>query len=586
VHAAPDRLGDQQQLDPQLQQRDLQLAHSQQRDLQLAHSKEPAMSITTQALRFALIAAVVCAGSTADAKPRRLVIVDFDGPRQLADAGRSAVLSVLGEYDIVATKRWEQARQAASQQLHGPAQWSKASKQAGVDAVIEGWVQDEGRRKILNVTVRDASTGREFDTLSIRLDARNGMSSEGSRKLKTDLEEVLDWIDAGFNEPPAIIPPINARKIGPSYQVDDGETRVRRRRPIIDDDEDVGEPRRRARRTAEIEDGEDDRAPRAERDDRAPRAERDDRDVRGEATDDRVAEATTETTAETAETSHDATAVEVATAREAKELEAIFPQSSEDRVRILGPKANHVPQRTRRFLIDGGLYLGSRSLVWDTEPDSFVMQYAGVSSKGLAVNAAIYPFPLKQMDGVVSGVGFTGSLHHSVGSTVVFPDVDVVEEYVINQNGWELGAHYRAPLNGMVAIDGGAFYGNQTYQIVDASEAFEVPDTKYSYLGLGAHLDLSITERAMIGFGARYFTVLDAGDLAGVDWFGPADASGLGVHGSFVVPLPASLYVRGELSYQRISLELTGGGIIADEEGISSGTDALIRGHLNVGIAF
>lgn len=551
------------------------------------------MSITTQALRLALTAAVLCAGSSADAKPRRLVIVDFDGPRQLADAGRNAVLSVLGEYDIIATKRWEQARQTASQQLHGPAQWSKASKQAGVDAVIEGWVQDEGRRKILNVTVRDASTGREFDTLSIRLDARNGISTEGSLKLKTDLEEVLDWIDAGFNEPPPIIPPINTRKIGPSYQVDDGETRVRRRRPIIDDDEDVIEPRRRARRTAEVADGEgeDDRAPRADRGDRgererSDRGERDDRDDRGErdgATDDRAAETTTESAVETG---HEAKAVEVATAREAKELEAIFPQSSEDRVRLLGPKANHVPQRTRRFLIDSGLYLGSRSLVWDTEPDSFVMQYAGVSSKGLAVNAAIYPFPLKQMDGVVSGVGFTGSLHHSVGSSVVFPDVDVVEEYVINQNGWELGAHYRAPLNGMVAIDGGAFYGNQTYQIVDASDAFEVPDTKYSYLGLGAHLDLSITERAMIGFGARYFTVLDSGDLAGVDWFGPADASGLGIHGSVVVPLPASLYVRGEISYQRISLELTGGGIIADEEGIASGTDSLIRGHLNLGIAF
>jgi hypothetical protein len=543
------------------------------------------MSTTTQALRFALTAAVLCAGTIADAKPRRLVIVDFDGPRQLADQGRSAVLAVLSEYDIIATKRWEQARQAASQQLHGPAQWSKAAKQAGVDAVIEGWVQDEGRRKILNVTVRDASTGRDFDTLSIRLDARNGMSTEGSHKLKTDLEEVLDWIDAGLNEPPPSLPPINTKKIGPTYAVDDGEPRVRRRRPIIDDDEEEADaPRRRPRRSADIDDEDTSRS----RGDRYERGERGERDERGERGDDvdQVAEAAPEH-ATTAEPRHEAEPTEVSTAaREARELEVIFSPTPEDRKAVLGPKADHVPQKTRRFLIDGGPYLSSRSLIWDAEPDSVVMQYAGVSSKGLAVNAAIYPFPLKPIDGIVSGVGFTGSLHHSVGSSVVFPDVDVVEEYVINQNGWELGAHYRAPLSSLIAIDGGAFYGNQTYQIIDASDAFEVPDTQYSYLGLSAHLDLSITERAMIGFGARYFTVLDSGDLAGVDWFGPADASGLGVDGTFVIPLPASLYVRGQLSYQRISLELTGGGIIADEEGIASGTDSVIRGNVNVGIAF
>src|SRR5215813_244620 len=109
------------------------------------------MPITT-AFRFALTAAALCAAvPTADARPRKVVVLDFDGPRQLADAGRGAVISVLGQYDVVGVKRWEDARRAASQQNHGPAQWQKAARQSGVDAVIEGYIQDEGRRKILNI---------------------------------------------------------------------------------------------------------------------------------------------------------------------------------------------------------------------------------------------------------------------------------------------------------------------------------------------------------------------------------------------------------------------------------------------------
>ena len=73
------------------------------------------MPITT-AFRFALTAAALCAAvPTADARPRRVVVLDFDGPRQLADTGRSLVLAALGnQIDVVAAQRWEQARNTAS----------------------------------------------------------------------------------------------------------------------------------------------------------------------------------------------------------------------------------------------------------------------------------------------------------------------------------------------------------------------------------------------------------------------------------------------------------------------------------------
>jgi len=522
------------------------------------------MSFTTSAFRFALTAAALCAAvPTADARPRRVVVLDFDGPRQLADAGRSSVLSALGDhYDVVATNRWEQARKAAAQVAHGPLQWQRASKQSGVEAVIDGWVQDEGRRKILNIVVRDSSDGHEFDTISVRLDGKNGISTESSRQLQTSLDEVLDWVKAGRNDPPPGLPPVDVRKIGPSKAPADDALRARRQREPIDDETPAVVSSKRSRRTGGAAEVVSDDPARSDRTD--------------------AAEVTTEP-------AHDARPVEVSTAAadpDIHDIEILFPQSPDDREKVLGPKAVHVPQKTSRFMIDGGFSIDSRSLIWNASPDSNVTQFAGVSSRGFQVNASVYPFPIKQIDGVLSGFGFTGSLHHSVGSTVEFDDVDATEEYVINHNGWELGVHYRAPLSSLVTVDGGAFYGNQTYEIVDASSNFEVPDTKYSYLGASAHLDLSITDRATVGFGARYFTVLDAGDLASVDWFGPVSATGLGLEGTFMIPLPSNLYVRGQLSYQRISLETSGGGQITDDEGVTSGTDSLVSGSVNIGIAF
>ena len=72
---------------------------------------------------FALLASlsVGLVAASADAKPRRVVVLDFDGPRTLADLGRSSVMSLLGDqYDVIATRRWESARAQAAG--HGPQQ--------------------------------------------------------------------------------------------------------------------------------------------------------------------------------------------------------------------------------------------------------------------------------------------------------------------------------------------------------------------------------------------------------------------------------------------------------------------------------
>ena len=161
--------------------------------------------------RLALVAALACSAAVADAKPRHIVVTDFDGlPRELADHGHTAVVTMLMEqYDVVATKRWEAARAKASGAGHGPQQWAQAAKAAGVDAVIEGWVQDEGKHHVLTVSVRDAMTGTEVDSVQVKIGDK-GLNPQTQHQLQAQLEELLDfWVNADLRTPDPRLPTID-----------------------------------------------------------------------------------------------------------------------------------------------------------------------------------------------------------------------------------------------------------------------------------------------------------------------------------------------------------------------------------------
>jgi hypothetical protein len=496
---------------------------------------------TTKALRIALTAAALCAAGTtpADAKPRRVVILDFDGPRALADNGRAAVVDLLGEqYDVVATRRWEEAR-ASVREVRGPQGWRKAARQSGVDAVIEGWIQDEGRSKLLYVLVRDASTGDEIDKVSVKL-GKAGVSSSNTDALRTQLDEVLEYIEA-TPEIGTKLPPVTARQakeLAGSRNRLDGESPEgssleddQERRPGGVKATGEGQPRR------PDDDGVTVRKPPRE----VAAAEQERKDV----------------------------------------IEVFGPEAVEPEV-ILGKKATHVPQPTPRFAISGGGFYGGRSFLPDADSDN-VQDYSA-RSKGLQLQAAAYPFPTRKMDGILSGVGFTFGLYHSAGSVVGADTDETVGNYGINQHGFEGAIHYRQPL-GLVSIDGEVGYGQHNY-VLSSDFPLEVPDTQYSAFHAGARLDLHVTERAQIGFGAKMFYVLDTGDMSSLDWYGPGSASGFALDAGFVVPLPKRLFVRGDLSYRRFSTEFDGVGIITEEETVLGAADATMNGSVNLGIQF
>lgn len=518
------------------------------------------MSLTTHAFRFALAAATLASfAGMADAKPRRLVILDFDGPRGLADAGRDEVVQLLGEqYDVVAKKRWEDARANAQRKEAGPGTWKKAAKTSGVDAVIEGYISDDGRHKQLTVQVREAATGNEIDNITVRL-SQKGLTTDNRLKLNEELNGILQYIEGAPEPLSDSMKTVDTRKlVGAKPRAEDDF------RSNFGDEE-------RPRKASRIEDSSDDAAT-----EEAPRKKKrqssaeDEIEIEGEAP--------------KAKDKEVAAAADIET-KENQDLVTLFGATSTEG-QIADAKASHVPEPTKRFRIGAGFYYGSRSFNVQAENQEGPQQYSGVPSKGLEVNAAVYPFPKEKFDSGLNGLGFTAGISKSAGSWVTFDDGDSVGEYAINQSAYNLGIHYRHNLGSLIAIDGGASYGHSIYKFPDVPTAFETPDTDYSYFGLGAKLDLNIANKATVGFGGRYMYILDTGDVTSEDFFGPGRASGYGLDADFVIPLPKDLFVRGAIAYDKYNIAYDGVGTITDEESVSESNDSTVNGSLNVGIAF
>jgi hypothetical protein len=144
-------------------------------------------------IRLGWLLAVSCVAVTASASPGpHVTVLDFEGPSRLADAAQHLVLATLAAaYDIIPAKRWEAARRSS-----GPPEWSLAAKAAGVDAVIEGWIDPEGSTHTMTVSVREASTGRQIDTIEVKISDQGVVSDEQTRKLSRELDETISWVDA------------------------------------------------------------------------------------------------------------------------------------------------------------------------------------------------------------------------------------------------------------------------------------------------------------------------------------------------------------------------------------------------------
>jgi hypothetical protein len=144
-------------------------------------------------LRLAIVlAALGTHVASAQARPLHVVVLDFDGRRALCEASRSIVMDIVGDRDDVYPRRaWTRAFARASER--GSRRWRQASAQTGADAVIEGFLTEQGRHYALTLVVRRARNGDQIDDATVNVDP-DGMTDEARHELQHDVDRILDWL--------------------------------------------------------------------------------------------------------------------------------------------------------------------------------------------------------------------------------------------------------------------------------------------------------------------------------------------------------------------------------------------------------
>ena len=266
------------------------------------------------------------------------------------------------------------------------------------------------------------------------------------------------------------------------------------------------------------------------------------------------------------------------------------PRASEEPAQPLidtgvATQVTRVPRATSRFLVSAGVFLQSRGIEfdYDADADGGPPSYPESGLQGFAAAVVVYPLPIDKYDGKPSGVGFAAKVAKSVGATLVASDDTGTGEYEIDHSAYDFAVRYRYPID-RFAVAGEVSYGNWSHSVIDLPESIAIPDTSYNYLAAGAHVDVYPSERASIGFGARYLHITSSGGVSGEDWYGAGEGSGFEIDGDVTIPLPRNLFARGGVEWRKFTLDFEGSGELSWYWGVGTMRDASLTGSLALGV--
>jgi hypothetical protein len=167
----------------------------------------------------ALVASLVAASGSASAEEKRIVLLEFEGPR--AKLVRRDVLRQLKpEVTMVGSSRWEATKERLGLTGMSSRTVVEVARELGVHGIITGRVRRRGGAFQLEVDLIAGADGETFATGSIPLSRRGRLMRAGERKLRrlidllAELKEPppLDEADDEAQDAAAVAPPPESPK--------------------------------------------------------------------------------------------------------------------------------------------------------------------------------------------------------------------------------------------------------------------------------------------------------------------------------------------------------------------------------------
>jgi opacity protein-like surface antigen len=539
--------------------------------------------------------AVLGVGGVAQAERKRVVVLDFEGPRG-AKFHEDLVKLLKKTHTVVPTDKWNGTAEELDASEVSENNVKKVAKKLKVDAIVEGKIEKRRAEFIIHLKLREGRSGALIGS-SIDTKARGPrIDSRAQRELKDELVGAIGRVESnrlsGGDDDEDDRP---VRKGFSSHADDERGSEKVDKKPArkLEDDDDALPAKKPAKKTDDApvankpatrvddDDSLPPKKPAAKRaDDDAPPARK---AVARKSEDDDALPAS-----KPANKSSDKRGrSKVASSDDDAEVDAEAGERA-------APEVTLSPGE-RALDAVAGLSVTARQLTFTVRPGLVATPpiYKGAPVAGAMLDATIYPLAVghKRSD-LVKNIGLD-VMYDRVISVSTKDSMGKI--YASKETRFGIGGVFRYAFgrSAMAPVVMGTLgYSSQLFSI-SSGALLGIPSVKYSIVELGLAARFPITRKIIAGLDARRMLISGAGQIQDAAQYGDAKLYGYEVAAGFDYAITGNIFARAAFRYESIGYSFTGTGTLSNArdgdpmtKDVSSARDSYIGGIATLGLAY
>jgi len=527
-----------------------------------------------------VIATFVLWVGTAHAGRKRVVVLDFDGPK--AEKFHEDVVKLLKKnHTVVSTEKWNAAAEEMDAGKVTEKNVKKLAKKLKLDGVITGKVDKRRDEYIIKLKLRSGTTGEILgNTIQTKADGPR-IDGQAARDIKEELVAQIDELESNRSGG-------GDDEEGGDSKGEDADGKGKKSGfGRKDDDEDKKKKEDEEKKAKKDKEDEEKRKKKEEE----ALATKGDGDGDGDGDGEKKKKKKKKKKV----------------AEEEEEGGEVSEEPSEEE--DSGDAAARLSPSQRAIDAVVGLSFTRRNLAFQFAAD-LGKQPPGyrqpIPVTGGIVDLTIYPlaFSHKKKKDILQGIGLN----------VLYDQVLVINsrkryldgmgtaqtaDLTTKENRWLVGGVFRYPLTQGVkgiVVGGGLSYGKQTFSIAQAlpnMEPTDIPNVAYSMVTPSAFVNFPVTEKIILNLDAGFHAILNTGDIQSRTQYGAATVAGFSVDFGGDYMITKAIFARASVRYQSISFSFKGDPMSQThtrdtdpEQDVTGAKDVYFGGAVTVGYVY
>ena len=555
---------------------------------------------------FVLVAVLVLATGLAEAGRKRVVVLDFDGPK--AEKFHADLVKLLKKsHSVIPTDKWNGAAEELDAGAITDKNIKKVARKLKIDGVIEGKIEKRRDEYILRLKLRAGTSGEVGNTVETKATGPK-LAGKAQRDIKDELVAAIDELEenhgGGSDDDDSDAKPMKKKHGGDSDADADADAKPSKKKHGGDDDTaDSGdEPKhafsKHSEKGADKVGDDDDSSPKSKKKKKGGDDDEADLDSKAKkkkkGSDDEVADATpaaakkkggdeevsdaTQSDDDARPKKHkgddDSSSGDDDSPRKAKKKVAHGDDddTSADAEADVTPGADKLSPTERAIDAVVGLSFIARRLSFTYSSNLAGSQIPpaykqSVPVAGAFVDATVYPLDISHTNkGPLKGLGVELVIDRVLRINSQKADnMGVLHTLATVSERYGFGAVYRYPI-GKLAIGGRLLYEFQNFlvqQSLPDGEKTDIPDVHYGIFEIGGFarypMNPKIALDADLGILLVTSTGSNATDIGSAMEYGKASTFGYELSGGADYMLTKNIFLRGQLRLESISMSFSGG---------------------------